>query len=61
MDDNDQDIDIAGTEADEGFWQRNRDRLVKLHDPTATPLGAVAEEPALTDPGTIRVAVEPDR
>lgn len=42
----DQDIDIAGTEADESFWQRH-ESLPEGHDPTRTPSGAVGEpEPA---------------
>lgn len=36
----DQDIDTAGTEADEGHRARIRKHDVEPHDPTATPLGA---------------------
>ncbi len=45
MDDTDQDIDIAGTEADEHFWKQHGTRVPPPHDPTATLLGAVADDP----------------
>ncbi len=54
MDDTDQDIDIAGTEADEDFWKQHGNRVPRPHDPTATPLGAVADDPVAsvgTPPG----------
>lgn len=42
----DQDIDTAGTEADDGHEARIREHGVELHDPTTTPLGAVRGSPA---------------
>lgn len=40
----DQDVDTAGTEADDGHADRIREHDVTLHDPTAEPVGALPDD-----------------
>ena len=40
---NDQDLDIAGTEADDDYRRRTDGRIPPPPDPTASPVGAVGD------------------
>lgn len=56
MDQNDQDIDTAGTEADDEFRARHDGEVIVAHDPTAEPQGATpaeADQPRGSDPRTL--------
>ena len=44
--DQDQDIDIAGTEADEEYRRRTEGRIPPPPDPTSAPVGAVGRDDA---------------
>jgi hypothetical protein len=62
MDHSDQDIDTAGTEADEEFRQRHQGERVG-HDATTGPLGIPpdeAETPRGSDPRTLHRAEDDD-
>ena len=58
--DSDQDIDIAGTEADDEFRERHKDEQLTGPDPTAAPVGGVPEDddgmPRGSEPQTLHRA-----
>jgi hypothetical protein len=63
MNHNDQDIDTAGTEADEEFRQRHDREPIAGDDATAGPLGNPpdeAETPRGSDPRTLHRAEDDD-
>jgi hypothetical protein len=63
MNDSDQDIDTAGTEADDDFRQRHEHERDAGHDVTTGPLGIPpdeAETPRGSDPGTLHRAEDDD-
>ena len=59
MNDSDQDIDTAGTEADDEFRERHDRDRPEGHDPTAGPLGIPPDDenvPRGSEPGTLHRA-----
>jgi len=63
MSQSDQDIDTAGTEADEEFRRRHDGEHVTGYDPTAGPAGVTPEatdEPRGSEPATLHRAEDDD-
>jgi hypothetical protein len=61
--DNDQDIDTAGTEADHSYPERHRGEQVEAPDVTQGPLGVPSESDELqrgSDPRTLHRAEDDD-